>query len=171
MEDLELDRKNKSKFYMFYDTDSYGDDEYDICGEEFRELIDICFSYCDILSLVIFTPDTAFLDELKKYRVEKPPHFPAYKSLSTFIGSKFQPYVQYYKLCPQLKELLFKMSDSIFKFIANEKYKNPEDPTFYRKDGSVFFASVIHEGEISLMPTENEDVTYIVAKAHWCAIP
>ena len=41
-------------------------------------------------------------------------------------------------------------------------HKNPEDPIFYRADGSKFFLSVIHEGELELYVNDSEDISAIL---------
>jgi len=70
-------------------------------------------------------------------------------------------------MCPELCELLLKITDSIFKWIDGWGFKNPEDPCFYRDDGSAFFTSVIHEGVVKLTPRENEDVSKIISNPLW----
>ncbi|MBE6625537.1 MAG: hypothetical protein E7622_07885 [Ruminococcaceae bacterium] len=60
-----------------------------------------------------------------------------------------------------------KITDSIFKWIDGWGFKNPEDPCFYRDDGSAFFTSVIHEGVVKLTPRENEDVSKIISNPLW----
>lgn len=46
-------------------------------------------------------------------------------------------------------------------------FKNPEDPVFYRDDGSVFFSSIIHDGKCFLFPTDSENISDIVSSDHW----
>ena len=71
-------------------------------------------------------------------------------------------YVKCYVVCDDLFNEMLEISDSLFKWIYGWGYTNPEDPTFYRDDDSVFFLSVIHDGECYLMPRVNEDVTAVV---------
>ena len=63
--------------------------------------------------------------------------------------------------------IILRISDNLFGYIDGWGYTNPEDPTFYRSDGSVFLKSEIHEGEVWLMPRNNEDVSQIVADSNW----
>jgi hypothetical protein len=46
-------------------------------------------------------------------------------------------------------------------------YIMPEDPTFYRPDGSIFFKSTTHEGELTLMPRGDEDVSNVLSSGRW----
>ena len=45
--------------------------------------------------------------------------------------------------------------------------KNPEDPAFYRKDGTPFFSTTIHEGYFTINADENEDISEILSKRDW----
>ncbi len=79
--------------------------------------------------------------------------------------------MRYYRLCPRLCEILICSAKSIFEWyqIIGE-YNNPENPTFYRPDGSVFLESNIHEGELILYVNEDEDVSEVVSLPGWSAV-
>ena len=145
--------------YRYYYTDEYGFEEWDIEGNNYIELMETCFKYSSKLSLIFWDNFANPLEE-----VLKPFEIPQIESAVTnYSGS----YVKCYKTCPELLDFMLKTSDSLFKWINGWDYTNPEDPTFYRKDDSIFFASTIHEGECILMPKEDEDVFNIVCKEHW----
>ena len=55
----------------------------------------------------------------------------------------------------------------MFEWLDGWGYKNPEDPCFYRKDGSALFSSIIHEGELKLFYQDDEDITELLPKARW----
>lgn len=152
--------------YVFRDTDITGFEEYDIVGDDYKTLIDTCCKYCTVMSLYITDSKLNHLDELEKFRIPKNENI---KFIYEHYGGNpaYWASVKYYRVCPELKELLLKISDSIFKWLNGWGYKNPDDPTFYRKDGSVFFTSTIHDGECILMPKENEDVTGILSNKNW----
>lgn len=44
---------------------------------------------------------------------------------------------------------------------------NPEDPTFFRSDASIFFHPVVHEGMALLCARDDEDVSTIVCRPGW----
>ena len=156
------------KTYNFYDTDLTGWAEYDITGEDYKELMRTCCKYSKTMSFTIMKPSgISYVEELKKFAVEKEDNIQDASIKYGYPFSEFQPYVQYYRVCLELCELLVSMTDSIFKLKYNSDISNPDDPIFYRADGSVFFSSVIHEGEITLYPRENEDVSAIISKEHW----
>ncbi len=156
------------KVFMFYDTDITGWEEYDITGDDYRELMSTCCKYGKTMAFTIMAPDgISYVNELEKFAVDKEANIKEVSIRYGYPGQKFQPYVRYYRVCPELCELLTSMTDSIFKLLFGGGQTNPEDPTFYRADGSVFFSSVIHEGEITLYPREDEDVSNIVSKPHW----
>lgn len=140
--------------YRFYDTDVNENEEYDVIGEEYDILINTCCKYSSVLALNFMSKDILYYNELEKYKI-------ASKRLSK------QWIVNYYKMCPELCELLLKITDSIFKWIDGRGFKNPEDPCFYREDGTLFFDSSIHEGILKLMPRENEDVSKIISNPLW----
>ena len=155
------------RIYKFLDTDSMGREDYDICGESYRELIRTCCKYSKTVSLRITNPKTMFQKELKKYQGPKEKNI-------TYVYEHYYgktmvnpPDVKYYRICPELCQLFIEISNSIFKWIYGWGYANPEDPVFYREDGSVFFSSLIHDGECILLPREGEDVSKIIAQANW----
>ena len=88
-------------------------------------------------------------------------YFAMGKMSNELCGDKF------YRVCDELCELLLEITDNIFSWLVGWGYSNPEDPTFYRTDGSMFFTSSIHEGEIVLLPRDDEDVDDIIAQEGW----
>ena len=157
------------KEYYFWDAKQNDDgyEEYDIKGDAYKELLRLCFMYCDIVSFYISDPGKIDLEEeLEPYRIptqdvkfDKHRYFDIYP----YNRSKYR----FYRLCPQIKELMEKHANSIFEWLNGCGFQNPEDPAFYRNDGSVFFSSVIHEGELLLNPREGEDITGLFQFSVW----
>lgn len=147
--------------YKFYDTDDYGKEEYDITDEHYLTLVDACFKYSSVFSFRVEEDDIALPDELEKYRVDvKSEYFEAYKHY-------FFSELRCYRVCDETKKLFLDITDSVFKWIYAWGYTNPEDPAFFRSDGSIFFWSVIHEGECFLLPRDDEDVSMVIAHGGW----
>lgn len=152
------------KVYEFYDTDITESEEYDIVGEQYKNLISICGKYCTTLSLVITNHDSSLLKKISKYEIPK----------SDKIAFQYEHYknidivVKYYRVCEKLIDCILSNTNSVFCWINGWGYSNPEDPTFYRKDGSVFFASTIHNGICKLIVDEShEDVSKIISDERW----
>ena len=149
------------KKYVFYDVDSYTQESADWAGEDYIKLIKLCCKKCKTVSFMIKKPKNIVALALEKFRIEKPENIAFLFSVSY---SNDELGIRYYKVCPELCDLLINSAQSIFEWLNGWGYENPEDPTFYRDDGSVFFYSIIHEGEIYLYPNENEDVKDIISK-------
>lgn len=154
--------KDFTKIYKFYDTDPMGVEEYNIEGQEYINLIEVCCRYCKTLSLIVTNNNSELLHKLKKFETHKSPKisfgFPHYENTSIII--------KYYNVCPELCDIITSNTSDIFCWINGWGFKNPEDPTFYREDGSVFFTSTIHEGECTLI-VNDEDVSTILYNNHW----
>lgn len=149
--------------YIFRDTDIYGLAEYDICGNEYEVLIATCCKYSKTISLVITNLSNPIVEQLQQFRIMPPNNvtlsFPDYDRQIVDVA--------YYKVCSALCEILITAVDSIFQWIDGWGYTNPNDPTFYREDGSVFFSSTIHDGICILVPRIEEDVTKIIQNPQW----
>ena len=153
---------------MFHDWNPVSNEEYDISGTEYCDLIEICCRYSSTVSFIIKNKDEPVCLLLEKFRIEKPKninyHFKNY-GLGELTNEEIG--VLYYRVCPELNELMINDCDSFFEWINGWGYNNPEDPTFYREDGSVFLTSTIHEGEIKLTANEKEDVSLFVNDERW----
>lgn len=153
------------KFYKYYYEDN-ADGEYDISNEDFENLIRTCCKYSAILSLNYYNFDGK--KALFKKKLEK------FKSLNGFPLVSFVECHNhggtrvYYDVCPELCEILLDSANSIFdEWVSGWKMYGPDDPTFYREDGTVFMNTVTHDYEITLRPRENEDVSEIISKKGW----
>ena len=154
--------------YIFFDRDVSEEEDRDITDDHYEKLITICCKYSAYLSLRITGDNINGADELEKYRVQVDRDFVyMYGHFYREYSLQFYSEVRYYRVCPELRDLLLKISDSVFKWINGWGYTNPDDPVFYRADGSVFFSSVIHDGECLLHPNDDEDVSEIVLNDDW----
>ena len=157
--------------YEFYDYDWDGKNEYsfDITGEDYKNLIDVCCKYSSVVSFIFFkrNKNINLSQELEPYRITCPDSithtFDHYKYYNLVKNDE----IRYYRVCAEVQCILVHYAESIFEWIQGWDFNNPEDPTFYRNDGSVFFTSTIHEGELSLTPRENENVSNIISLDGW----
>lgn len=158
--------------YKFYDSDNTGHGDYDITGDCYRILLETCFKYSSTVSFLVLPKCTDRIEEWEKYRIP----------ITCFVQNAYRHYgpvfpdkpnqigdyeIRHYRLEQGLQNLLISHVDSVFKWICGWGYNNPNDPTFFRQDGSVFFFSTIHEGECTLLPNKNETVSHIVTGEHW----
>ena len=153
--------KNNFEIYNFYDTDDMGFEEYDITGKEYESLIRACCKYCVVLSFRITKPNVKALIELEKFRIKKPDNI-----TFEFVHYGKGANVHYFRICDEVCNILLNTTNNIFSWITGWGYENPDDPTFYREDGSVFFTSTIHDGECTLF-IRDEDVSEILANKLW----
>lgn len=159
------------KKYIFKSWNDNWDYDYDIQGESFRKLIETCGKYCEYVSFWYFHAN----DEKRQHYSELAP----FLTQTPEWGKKFLvPYsydpsghsdiaVRFYKVCPELLETMLKISDKMFTWLDGWDCGNPEDPTFYRSDGSVFLDTVVHDSQCVLSPREGEDVKDILSAETW----
>ena len=154
--------------YKFYDTDSTGLADYDIKGIAYNTLLETCFRYCSTVSMRIPSAQVVLPVAFERFRIPLTDNI--LYTYRHYYGDNFtqlQKEVHLFTLAPSVREGIMNITDSIFKWINGWGYQNPEDPAFYRKDGSIFFSSVIHEGECTLTPRQCENVNDIIAGGHW----
>ena len=173
--------------YVFKDT-SYGDyAELDLSGNDFVNFVKTCAKYCTAFSLRISDLDTEIPSELKKLAI------PFNKSVKETVDKLFGGYycydeildypeiiselgldklsldkcVSFYKITDESLTALLSVVYSLYEYLWESNFKCPEDLTFYREDGSVFFTSTTHEGECELTVRDGEDVSDIILKNQW----
>lgn len=170
------------KKYVFYDTDLTGQAEYDIAGENYQLLIRCCFQHCHSVSVMVESNQISemhILNELDKYRILTTPEAEA--AYRGKYGHYWQKEVvprnnnplceiRQYILCPEVEQIFLKVADSIFSWLCGWEFRNPTDPTFFREDGSIFFASVVHDGECRLFIRETENAESILAIKGWSRV-
>ena len=150
--------------YMFFNWNDYSDDDIDLTKEEYENLLSISCKYCDTVAFFITDENVKFQEKLEPFRIAKPSNivYPfTTKCKDEELGIRF------YKACPELCKIMIESIGSIFEWLNARGFKNPEDPTFYRSDGSVFLDTTIHEGVLTLTPREDEDVSSILADSRW----
>lgn len=174
-------------FYDSYDWDNCGiEEEHNIEGGDYKKLIIRLFKYSSCFSLSFnapeltsrncvsdfgFDPHKIFFDydnrtdyhEYDKYIIKKADMKPPQGFPGICLGHE----LRFYRCCDATLEFFLTKFDSIFSFAPYCNH-NPEDPYFYRSDGSVLFASEIHEGECFLFPRDGEDFSDILTTLPWC---
>ena len=156
--------------YKFYDTDTYGFEDYDIIGEDYIELIKLCIRYSKTVCFRRYEYNVIVPSQIEKYRLPINEtivcNFPYYRSTPNV--AKWQLY--HFELSKEVCEWIMSVANSIWDWKHYSDKRLLEDPMFFREDGSVFFRSIIHEGEICIHPIDGEDVSSVVSNGHWHCI-
>ncbi|MBQ7160614.1 MAG: hypothetical protein IJR90_02790 [Clostridia bacterium] len=157
--------------FYYYDTDASGEAEYDISGEEYRLLLETCFKYGEYFSFRYFEDRVNVPAGILRYAVSaKEANINCVfstRKLENESGTAVCDQTVFLRLTDEVKKWILSVTDSIFKWIDGWGNKNPEDPMFYRADGSVLFESVIHDGVIHFNASENENLSAILSDPLW----
>ena len=60
------------KIYKFFDWDPKTDQEYDLSGREYNDLIEVCFKYSGVMSFTSCGADIELLQIIEKYHISRP---------------------------------------------------------------------------------------------------
>ncbi len=153
--------------YRFYDADMTGHEERDVAGEAYSKLLQLCFRYSTTVSILLAP---SFPEQLEVWEAFRIPVTPNVREVYSHYGfdtlcdsDRFRGYeIRHYLLTPQIQTLIGMRTGSIFQWICAWGHQNPEDISFFREDGSVFFTSTIHEGHCTFCPREDEDISAIL---------
>lgn len=153
--------------YYFYDT-ATGVEEYDIRNEEYERLIDMCCRFSDYFSLVLQDEESRVASLLKEYEIKEMREIYPYYQNWNDKKQCWSPYVIcFYRVCEQTRDILIQSAQGIFDWYGRRDGPGGEDPCFYRKDGTCFFSSVIHDGILTLSPLENEKPFEWISSENW----
>lgn len=149
--------------YTFYTHDYFTNSgEYSITGKHYMTLLKHCFQFSGFFSIIIYNEKYWLLQKLEKWRIVD---FPHQTVALTQISWRY-----FYKICPEMLGVILASKQNLFAFPKNSQEQHIGDPAFLRKDGTVFFDSVIREGEYSIYPRSEEDVGAILKFGHWLPI-
>ena len=146
--------------YYFYDTDETGTAEYDLSGDAYRELLELCGKYCAVVSFLDRTHSKRW-EAIEAYRIPIPDYVSAVYRRHYAPDDEAQ-IVQCFRVCDAVLRLLSDHSDSAFDWKCGV-----EDLAFFREDGTTFFTCITHEGECILTPRDFEDVEGLVSNGQW----
>lgn len=140
------------RIYKFFDTDRTGQAELDISGVQYQHFLQACLRHCATVSVMVFLDCAERVQPWEPYRIPITPEvqlvYAHYGLGSTGQAGSYE--ARHYLLTPQMKRMLQDQASSLFQWTWAWGHGNPDDISFYRPDGSVFFASLIHEGECTL---------------------
>ena len=153
--------------YAFFDTDLLTEnEEYDITGADYEELIRACFQYSAYFS-VWFSPHVRWTEKLKPYEITvdpacfeyAPPYAPHPQNKGNMVID-----LHFYRICPELYPIWIENMHNIW---DGWNYDQPSFLHFYRSDGTCFFMSNAHDGCCFFYLRDGEDVSSVVSKAYW----
>ena len=154
--------------YKFYDTDKSGFAEFDIDGEHYLKLLEVCFKYSSSFSWRVCGNDIVEPEGIKKFQIPITDNvLHAYGHYYKHIDDPQLSQIRHYKITNETIDTFSSVTNSIFKWITDWVHTNPEDPVFYREDGSIFFSVIVHEGECMLFPNINEDISDALKFGNW----
>lgn len=147
---------------MAYKFTDYTTDSDDIKGADYLELISTCFLNSYYFSLIYFK-ESRNIDELDSHLIKElySDEWPGTP------GTSHGGIMKIYKCNYDTERIIKTHVKSLFSWNTYFGDNNPEDISFYRKDKSIFFYSIIHEGECFIINTGKECVKSIVCKNGW----
>ena len=146
--------------YYFYDTDETGTAEYDLSGNAYRVLMDLCGKYCTTVSFMDRTHSKRW-EAIEAYRIPIPDYVSAMYRRHYALDDEAQS-VQCIRVSDEVLRFLSDHADGVF----DRKY-GVEDLALFREDGTTFFTCISHEGECILTPRDSEDVEGLVSNGQW----
>ena len=143
--------------YYFRDfDDSIGDIQ--IAGAEYSSLIKLCCLHSEYGSMTFTSQEQVrcFSSYLCIDNIEL---------INSAKGRR--KYRGFFRCSPETERFLLTHVNEFFQWVDFDGYCNPEDLTFYRKDGSVFFWSETHEGVCALLNRKEENVNSVISNIGW----
>jgi|MGYP000060895052 hypothetical protein len=143
-------------------------DDEDIGGQNYRDFMDLCFRYSRYFTFR-YEPEIKN-DRPNPFFVKELPALAPFmvESFPMRCWSWWTDTICVYRCTEEAKRFLQNHVYSLFDWQPYwDNHHNPQDPTFFRADGSVFSFSLIHEGYSLVYNREDEDVTLLDSMAGW----
>lgn len=149
--------------FTYYLRDYFTNSGYfPLSGTHYTQLLQCCFKHSSFVSFRHVNSAHPSVSHLEKWEVKSDD---IVFDISDDAGKRSM-----YVACNDLHHAMLMWCDDLFSLHAYGEHPLPEDPIFFRKDGSVFFSSIIHEGECSLYPRTGESVEDVLSWGHWLYI-
>lgn len=147
----------------------FTNENHEVEGLDYLNLIRCCTQYCTHFSLVFWRSQL-----FGRYQLPVVPYLcKATQWRQTPAQGCYEEHFKcYYQCTEDAITYLYRRVNNLFDWVRawedeGLKTDNPEDITFYREDGSVFFQSITHEGDCWLFPREGEFVEDIISRPGW----
>ena len=150
--------------------------KYTIKGQDYQDLLSVCFRYCTSFTANVHYQTIDPMPPIIPGEVEAC-RLPDGDTKETII--KHYNYVLYklpyymiiehrhYALTDVTKKYLSTNANELGDWINDCTFRNLEDLTFFRNDGSIFMHSISHDYLCILEPLDSEDVSTIIQKPGW----
>ena len=128
-------------------------------GAEYESLVEFCCSASVEMILVVREPRTEGDPSLRQTLADLSPHLIRITQTSEWPGTilyEDEADVYRYRVSPSLQLELERMASSLFDWVHPDV---PEDPCFFREDGSVLLVTTSHERDAYLLLTDDEYTT------------
>ena len=158
------------KRYIFRDWDEIKRIEYDILGQDYLDLLALCFQYCSSFTARHAISGCCRIDipkYIQKYRIPLTEKNTAPYRWYGYSTENCENELAHFSLGAEVMDFLVKRTDDFFRWMLNTDCQNLEDLAFFRKDGSVFLHSSTHNGTCVLEALDSEDVSGVISKPGW----
>ena len=143
--------------YEFRDHDDFGE-RIPCSGHDLELLWGTCAKHAKYVSFVLENDELEHFPVLKEHLVTRDEHHWLSGIYNRQLRYSQDSEVYFFNVTEKLLSGLFAIADDLWAFTHYYGFDNPEDPTFYREDGSVFFTAVTHEGEAEFTLREDENI-------------
>ena len=164
------------KKYRIYDYNSETDIEQDLTEKDYINFLETCFRHCASCAFIVhdykYLKPAFVIPELEKYRIPVADYVINAYSHYGFeselrINHHGHHEIRHYKLCTESCALIRCVTNTLFSWLCDSDFQNPEDLMFFRDDGTVFFDSVMHEGYATVYVKDNEDISDLLLNPYW----
>lgn len=154
--------------------------EENITGDDYHTLLRLCGDFCSFVSFSYPVEHEVAerFKALEAYEIPVPRALFADNNgfcetlYERGMGDSITAYRRFFRLCPKMIELMITLADASSAWCAYSPGSAdvewcPEDPIFFREDGSAFFFDYAGEGLLLLYPRGGEDVSGILSLGKW----
>ena len=139
-------------YFAYFDRDYFRNaGHYPLVGDHCECLLRLCFEYSSVVSFLFRGSDSTALSPIEKWKV------PATNTDDRLV----------YKTSDAVLDVMISWTTYLFECPAIDSQVCMEDPVFYRADGTIFFEAITHEGECSIYPRNNENISALFGFGHW----
>lgn len=133
-------------------------EDVEIKGKNFELMLNVCFEYSKYVSFLVTETDFQKYSGLESFLVQEEKHMLS-EMYDKYLRYSRTGIVKFFYCSNEFKSFILSITKDLWSLIHGWGFENPEDPVFYRNDGSVFFSAVIHEGYGTFYPQRDEDVS------------
>ena len=150
------------KLYSFFSRDYFSNNgNHSISGDHYYVLLNHCFQFSRFFSITAHKKDCILIKELEHLQVTTVP----FSITQNLCNARI-----FYSACKQSHDILVSCGQNLLDDVYGQEEYHPENLSFYRADGSVFFEALNHEGEYCLYLRPEENIDAVLEFGHWLAM-